>query len=116
MTLILAKFDKMKQDDPNFFYKIDHDHDDMVKRIFWVDGPSRATYKNYGDFISFDATYMTNCYNMPFAPFIGINRYGQSIQLGCAFLRNEKEVDYDWIFEAFLEAMDGVQPNNIITD
>jgi hypothetical protein len=53
---------------------------------------------------------------MPFAPFIGINRYGQSIQLGCGFLRNEQEADYVWLFEAFLEAMDGVQPNNIITD
>ncbi|KAM0907324.1 hypothetical protein ACQ4PT_016197 [Festuca glaucescens] len=28
MTLLLAKFDKMKQDDPDFFYKIDLDHDD----------------------------------------------------------------------------------------
>ncbi|KAK1618020.1 hypothetical protein QYE76_023537 [Lolium multiflorum] len=47
---------------------------------------------------------------------IGINRYGQSIQLGCGFLRNEQEADYVWLFEAFLEAMDGVQPMNIITD
>jgi hypothetical protein len=34
MTLLLAKFDKMKQDDPDFFYKIDLDHDDTVRRIF----------------------------------------------------------------------------------
>ena len=27
-------------------------------------------------------TYMTNMYNMPCAPFIGMNRYRQSIQLG----------------------------------
>jgi hypothetical protein len=53
---------------------------------------------------------------MPCTPFIGINRYGQSIQLGCGFLRNEQEADYVWLFEAFLEAMDGVQPMNIITD
>jgi hypothetical protein len=53
---------------------------------------------------------------MPCTPFIGINRYGQSIQLGCGFLRNEQEADYVWLFEAFLEAMDGVQPMNIIID
>ncbi|XP_051202239.1 protein FAR1-RELATED SEQUENCE 5-like [Lolium perenne] len=46
-----------------------------VDRIFWVDGPAIAAYKNYSDCLSFDTTYMTNMYNMPFAPFIGINRW-----------------------------------------
>ena len=53
---------------------------------------------------------------MPFAPFIGINRFGHSIQLGCGFLRNETVADFVWLYEAFLEAMDGVQPQNFITD
>ncbi|KAM0892575.1 hypothetical protein ACQ4PT_025663 [Festuca glaucescens] len=116
MSLLLAHFEKVKVDDPDFFKKIDVDHDDRVRRIFWVDGPARAAYNKYNDCLSFDATYRTNCYNMPFAPFIGINRYGQSIQLGCGFLCNEQVADYVWLFEAFLEAMDGVQPLNIITD
>ncbi|XP_051201492.1 protein FAR1-RELATED SEQUENCE 5-like [Lolium perenne] len=116
MSKLLAQFEEVKVHDPEFFKKIDLDHDDRVRRIFWVDGPARAAYKKYNDCLSFDATYMTNCYSMPFAPFIGINRYGQSIQLGCGFLRNEQIEDYVWLFEAFLEAMDGVQPINIITD
>ena len=53
---------------------------------------------------------------MPCAPFIGINRYGQSIQLGCGFVRNEKIGNFVWLFERFLEAMDGLHPLNIITD
>ncbi|KAK1573101.1 hypothetical protein QYE76_008312 [Lolium multiflorum] len=116
MSKLLAHFEEVKVHDPEFFKKIDLDHDDRVRRIFWVDGPARAAYKKYNDCLSFDATYMTNCYSMPFAPFIGINRYGQSIQLGCGFLRNKQVADYVWLFEAFLEAMDGVQPLNIITD
>ncbi|KAK1631537.1 hypothetical protein QYE76_005852 [Lolium multiflorum] len=116
MSLLLAEFEKVKKDDPEFFHKLDLDHDDRVRRIFWVDGPARAAYKKYSDCLSFDATYMTNCYSMPCTPFIGINRYGQSIQLGCGFLRNEQEADYVWLFEAFIEVMDGVQPMNIITD
>jgi hypothetical protein len=59
---------------------------------------------------------MTNLYKMPCAPFIGINRYGQSIQLGCGFLRNEQIADFVWLFEAFLDAMDAVQPTNFITN
>ncbi|XP_071674439.1 protein FAR1-RELATED SEQUENCE 5-like [Lolium perenne] len=43
-------------------------------------------------------------------------RYGQSIQLGCGFVRNESSVNFVWLFERFLEAMDGLHPLNIITD
>ena len=55
-------------------------------------------------------------YNMPFAPFIGINRHGSSIMLGCGFVRQELTTSYDWMFGSFLEAMGGVAPDNIITD
>jgi hypothetical protein len=53
---------------------------------------------------------------MPCAPFIGINRYGQSIQLSCGFLRNEKIANFEWLFQTFLKAMDVLHPLNIITD
>lgn len=89
------------------------DEDDRVHNAFWVDGAARTAYKTYNDCISFDTTYMTN---MPRAPFVGINRHGQSIQLGCGFLRNEKIDSFVWLFEAFLDAMDGVAPVNMITD
>ena len=59
---------------------------------------------------------MTNMYNMPFAPFIGINWHGQSFMLGCAFVRQELTSSFDWIFRAFLEAMGGKPPDNFITD
>ncbi|BAT05397.1 Os08g0410950, partial [Oryza sativa Japonica Group] len=55
------------------------DKEDRVQNIFRVDGAARKAYKDYKDYISFDYTYMTNMYNMPCAPFIRINRYGQSI-------------------------------------
>ena len=59
---------------------------------------------------------MTNMYNMPFAPFIGINRHGQTFMLGCGFVRQELETSFDWLFGTFLEAMDGLAPDNIITN
>ncbi|EEC80328.1 hypothetical protein OsI_22378 [Oryza sativa Indica Group] len=112
----IAHFEEIKKDDPNFFYKIQLDKEDRVQNIFWVDGAARNAYKDFKDCISFDCTYMTNMYNMPCAPFIGINRHGQSIQLGCGFLRNEKTETFVWLFQEFLEAMEGVEPINIITD
>ena len=59
---------------------------------------------------------MTNMYDIPFAPFIGINRHGQSFMLGCAFIRDEKIPSYVWLFETFLEAMQGKALVSIITD
>ncbi|XP_071676991.1 protein FAR1-RELATED SEQUENCE 5-like [Lolium perenne] len=113
---LLSYFEELKKEDPNFFYKYKLDSEDRIENIFWVDGPTREVYKNYNDCISFDTTYMTNAYKMPCAPIIGINRYGQTIQLGCGFLRNEKISNFVWLFEQFLDAMDGLHPLNIITD
>jgi len=34
-------------------------------------------YADYGECVSFDTTYMTNRYNLPFAPFVGIIGHGK---------------------------------------
>ena len=47
--------------------------------------------------------------------FAGINRHGQSVQLGCGFLRDEKKESFVWLFETFKKAMGG-PPTCIITD
>ncbi|XP_051210866.1 protein FAR1-RELATED SEQUENCE 5-like [Lolium perenne] len=108
MPKLLSHFAKIKKEDPDFYFNLHTDHADKVDRIFWVDGPAIAAYKNYNDCVSFDTTYMMNMYNMPFAPFIGINRYCQSIQLGCGFLKNENVESFEWLFQEFLEAMGGL--------
>ena len=91
----LNYFKELEQEDPEFFYKIKLDGEHRVESLFWVDGAATHAYiESYHDCVSFDATYMTNMYDMPFTPFIGINRHGQSFLLGCAFLRDEKTPSY----------------------
>src|SRR3954470_142085 len=116
MHRLIACFEDVKKEDPDFYYKIHVDHLNRVDHLYWVDGAARSAYKLYHDCLSFDTTYMTNMYNMPCAPFVGINRYGQSIQLVCGFVGNEKIPNFVWLFSTFLEAMGGVQPDNFITD
>ncbi|WVZ79033.1 hypothetical protein U9M48_026661 [Paspalum notatum var. saurae] len=117
MAETLEYFQGIQKEDPDFFYKIKLDSEHKVKSIFWVDSPARNVYiESYHDCISFDATYMTNMYDMPFTPFIGINKHGQSFQVGCAFIRDEKIASYKWLFSTFLEAMRSKAPLNIITD
>ena len=113
----IEHFKDLQKDDLDFFYKTKYDLEGRAENIFWVDGLAQKAYMEvYHDCVSFDTTYMTNMYNMPFALSIGINRHGQSFMLGCAFVRQEMETSFDWVFGAFLEAMNGRAPDNIITD
>ncbi|KAJ1257714.1 hypothetical protein BS78_10G017600 [Paspalum vaginatum] len=100
----LDLFREIEREDPAFFYKIKLDDENRVEHIFWVDSAARHAYiEAYHDCISFDATYMTNI-------------HGNTFQVGCVFLRDEKIPSYKWLFETFLEAMKGIAPLNIITD
>ncbi|XP_058220878.1 protein FAR1-RELATED SEQUENCE 5-like [Rhododendron vialii] len=73
-------------------------------------------YHYFGDVVTFDTTYRTNKYDMPFAPFTGVNHHMQSIQFGCALLQDETEVTFEWLFRTWLEATGGHPPTSIITD
>ena len=55
-------------------------------------------YEEFGDVITFDTTYLTNKYDMPFALFVGVNHYGQSILFGCRLLSNEDTETFSCIF------------------
>lgn len=87
-----------------------------MTNIFWRDGSSLKYYAEFGDCVSFDTTYMTNKYRLPFAPFVGITGHAQTCIFACAFLQNETKETFRWVFETFLESMGGKHPQTIITD
>ncbi|XP_057440812.1 protein FAR1-RELATED SEQUENCE 5-like [Lotus japonicus] len=109
-------FSRMQQLNSNFFYEIDLDDDFHVRNVFWADARSRASYEYFGDVISFDTTYLTNKYDMPFAPFVGVNHQGQSILLGCGLLSAEDTESFTWLFRSWLSCMYGKSPQGIVTD
>ncbi|KAK0591221.1 hypothetical protein LWI29_037225 [Acer saccharum] len=66
----------LKKDCRNYIDKARHlrlgaDDDGRLKNVFWADPRSRAAYQYFGDVVTFDTTYLTNRYGMPFAPFVG---------------------------------------------
>ncbi|XP_022873843.1 protein FAR1-RELATED SEQUENCE 5-like [Olea europaea var. sylvestris] len=65
----------------------------------------RQTYKEFGDVVTFDATYLTNKYDMPFAPFVGVDHHRQSILLGCGLVSNEDIDTFVWLFSTWLKSM-----------
>ncbi|XP_071687228.1 protein FAR1-RELATED SEQUENCE 8-like [Rutidosis leptorrhynchoides] len=82
----------------------------------FVLGRCKAAYEEFGDIVTFDTTYLTNKYEMPMAPFVGVNHHGQSILFGCGLISNEDVRTFTWIFRTWLSCMSGRAPNAIITD
>ncbi|XP_052291908.1 protein FAR1-RELATED SEQUENCE 9-like [Citrus sinensis] len=93
---------------------------DRTRRLQLEEGDAmallKAAYKYFGDVITFDTTYLTNKYDMPFAPFVGVNHHGQSILLGCGLILREDTETFTWLFEAWLSCMSDSPPFGIITD
>ncbi|XP_042958169.1 protein FAR1-RELATED SEQUENCE 5-like [Carya illinoinensis] len=102
--------------EPGFVYSMQVDKDGCMGSCFWADARSRAAYQYFGDVVTFDATYLTNVYKMPFVPFSGVNHHHQTIMFGCALLVNETAESYTWLLRTWQEAMLGKAPATIITD
>ncbi|XP_022850810.1 protein FAR1-RELATED SEQUENCE 5-like [Olea europaea var. sylvestris] len=113
---IQAYFTKMQATSPGFFFSIDLDDEARLRNAFWADNRCRQACKEFGDIVTFDTTYLTNKYEMPFAPFVGVNHHGQSTLLGCGLLSNEDTRTFVWLFRTWLECMHSQAPCGIITD
>lgn len=80
-----------------------------------VHGKNQDDYKHFGDVVTFDTTYRTNLYNLPFGIFVGVNNHYQSIIFGGVLLSNKTTEDFEWTFKNFVEIMRGKQPETILT-
>jgi hypothetical protein len=113
---VVAMFNQKQAENLGFYYSLELDGLNKVRSIFWTDQKSRLYYEQCGDCVSFDTTFLTNKYNLPFAPFVGISPHGNTYLFACAFIINESSKTFQWLFTQFLTAMNGVPPVSIITD
>lgn len=113
---LLDYFKKMQAENPGFYYAIQLDDDNRMTNVFWADARSRAAYTYFGDAVVFDTMYRPNQYQVPFAPFTGVNNHGQMILFGCALLLDESESSFAWLFRTWLSAMNDRPPVSITTD
>ncbi|XP_057251697.1 protein FAR-RED IMPAIRED RESPONSE 1-like [Beta vulgaris subsp. vulgaris] len=113
---MLSYFNRMTDDNQQFFHMHRLDDEGHMKDVLWVDARSRAAYEYFRDVVCFDATYLTNDYALPFANFVGVNHHGQSILLGCALVSHEDAETYTWVFSTWVKCMGGKAPNCFLTD
>uniref|UniRef100_A0A5B7A8U0 Protein FAR1-RELATED SEQUENCE n=1 Tax=Davidia involucrata TaxID=16924 RepID=A0A5B7A8U0_DAVIN len=113
---LLNYFKKMQAENPGFYYAIQLDDDNRISNVFWADARSRTAYSHFGDAVIFDTMYRPNQFQVPFAPFTGVNHHGQMVLFGCALLLDESESSFAWLFKAWLSAMNDRPPVSITTD
>ncbi|XP_056685701.1 protein FAR1-RELATED SEQUENCE 5-like [Spinacia oleracea] len=99
----------------DFYSSMQRDEEGILKNSFWSDARSRGACKYFGDVISFDTTFSSNRYRMPFAPFVGVNHHGKSIVFAAALISHEDTESFIWVFEEWLKCM-GKPPKGILTD
>ncbi|KAJ3685568.1 hypothetical protein LUZ61_014732 [Rhynchospora tenuis] len=55
-------------------------------------------------------------FDLPVAPFVGVNHHGKTTVFGCSMMTCEDVDSYMWIISTFLQCMRGKAPATIITD
>ncbi|XP_021763792.1 protein FAR-RED IMPAIRED RESPONSE 1-like [Chenopodium quinoa] len=113
---VMEYFEKIQSGNQIFFHAQCLDEEGRLKNVLWVDARSRVAYEDFGDAVCFDATYLTNEYELPFANFVGVNHHGQSLSLGCALVSHEDCDTFAWIFRQWLVCMNNRAPKAILTD
>ncbi|GJR35656.1 protein FAR1-related sequence 5 [Tanacetum coccineum] len=68
--------------------------------IFWADEVSKYNYREFGDVVSFDATFKTN---------------KKCVTVAAGLLKNETTKSYIWLLKAFIKAF-GKAPSIVVTD
>ncbi|XP_071734227.1 protein FAR1-RELATED SEQUENCE 5-like [Rutidosis leptorrhynchoides] len=76
---------------------------------------SKMNYKEFGDIVSFDATYGTNRYNMRFVPITGIDNHKKLVIFGAALLSRETIDSYKWFIDCILKTF-STEPDLVTTD
>ncbi|KAE8814032.1 hypothetical protein D1007_08670 [Hordeum vulgare] len=109
-------FAEMQRKRAGFHHVEEIDGNNVVRSLFWTDSLCKMNYGLYGGFVSFDTTFSTNIYGLPFAPIIGVDNHGSSVLFGIVLLKDEMIGSFKWLLSTFVEAMGGREPKFIITD
>ncbi|CAA2984305.1 Hypothetical predicted protein [Olea europaea subsp. europaea] len=99
---IQSYFSRMQASCFGFYFSMDLEDESRLKNLFWVDKRCRQAYKELGDVVSFDTTYLNNKYDMLFASFVGVNHHGQLTLLVCGLLSVEDTNTLVWLFRTWM--------------
>ncbi|XP_071741011.1 protein FAR1-RELATED SEQUENCE 5-like [Rutidosis leptorrhynchoides] len=100
---------------PNFTCEYKCGNDGTLLGVFWSDYVSKVNYQEFGDIVSFDATYKTNKYKMVFVPLTEIDNHKKLVCFGAALLTGESIESFNWFLDCFLKTFRN-EPSLVVTD
>ncbi|XP_071699524.1 protein FAR1-RELATED SEQUENCE 5-like [Rutidosis leptorrhynchoides] len=101
--IVIENLLRKKEVLPDFTCEYRCDVEGCLTGGFWADQLSKMNYKEFGDIVSFDATYGTNRYNMRFVPITGIDNHKKLVIFGAALLSRETIDSYKQFIDCFLK-------------
>jgi hypothetical protein len=111
----LSLLEELRKADPSFSVALDIDSTGTIKNMMWCSGKNNVDYSNFGDAVTFDTTYRTNLYKMPFGLFVGVNNHFQSVVFAGVLMTHETTDAFKWVFSTFARLMGNVAPKTILT-
>ncbi|XP_044434809.1 protein FAR1-RELATED SEQUENCE 3 [Triticum aestivum] len=109
-------FAELGSKDSGLYYRVQPDSDSQIRNLLWSTGANRMQYHYFRDALTFDTTYHTNLYDMPFGLFVGVNNHFQSIIFGGVLVRDETAETFKCVFNEFIRMMGDKHPQTILTE
>nr|GEY91061.1 hypothetical protein [Tanacetum cinerariifolium] len=112
--MLINKMENRKNFVPNFTFHYLVENSELVA-MFWADEVAKCNYKEFGDIISFDATFQTNKYDMVFVTFTRIDNHLKCVKFGSGMLLKEDTEAYTLLLTSVVTAHEK-QPTMVVTD
>lgn len=97
---LLQYFQRKLVEDPTSYRAYQLDADDRITNVFWADARLLIDYEYFGDVVSLDSTYCTDCSHRPLAVFSRFNHHRGAVIFRAALLYDETTESYKWGYKA----------------
>ncbi|XP_074299651.1 protein FAR1-RELATED SEQUENCE 5-like [Silene latifolia] len=94
--MFVNHFEDKRDTNEGFYFAYEVDSGKCLVRAFWCDAVSCRNYALFGDYITYDPTYITNKYYMVFTPFTGVDHHKRSVTFADALLFHENEDSFKY--------------------
>lgn len=102
-------------EEKEFVWEVKTNEAGRITHLFFAPRQGLALYQAYPEVPLLDCTYKTNKFKMPLLNVVGFTGLNTTFYVAFAFLRGEKEEDYNWALQKLRLHMPAV-PRVIITD
>ncbi|KAI1007714.1 hypothetical protein K3495_g514 [Podosphaera aphanis] len=115
-TSLEVLLDDLHQPGPGWSCQIQRVGENRLTHLLFSCSQSVELFRRYPYTLVIDCTYKTNRFKMPLLHILGTTSFNTSFSVAFAFLRHEREHDYQWALENIIGLFSDRLPVTITTD